>query len=475
MANRHGLVAGATGTGKTRTLQLLAEQLSAAGVPSLVADVKGDLSGLAQPGDPASKAAERAKELGLAWTPTGFPVEYLALGGLGAGVPVRATVSDFGPSLLAKVLGANETQEQSLQLVFHYADTHGLALVDLADLRALLTFLSSDAGKAELEGIGGLSSATVGVLLRNLVGLETGGGTEFFGEPQFAIADLAAHRARRPRGHLVPGAPGRAGQARPLLHGAHVAAGRALRGAARGRRPAEAQARVLLRRGAPALHRRDRRVRRRGRPDRAPHPLQGRRRLLRHPDPEGRPGDVLGQLGMRVQHALRAFTPDDAKALKATVSTFPRSDFYDLEELLPSLGIGEAAVTVLDERGVPTPVVHTRLAAPQASMGPAPDVAAAAQASPLWARYGTRLEGESAREVLAARMTKAAPADAPPTAPVPDHVPAPGPNGPPSPPGARRSPSPRSTRSGTSWAPGRASSCRSRSCAGSSACCGRSL
>ena len=141
--------------------------------------------------------------------------------------------------------------------------------------------------------------------------------------------------------------------------------------------------------------------------------------------PKDVPGDVLGQLGMRVQHALRAFTPDDAKALKATVSTFPRSDFYDLEELLPSLGIGEAAVTVLDERGVPTPVVHTRLAAPQASMGPAPDVAAAAQASPLWARYGTRLEGESAREVLAARMTEAAPADAPPTAPVPDHVPLP--------------------------------------------------
>ena len=130
------------------------------------------------------------KELGLPFEPNGFPVEYLSLGGIGAGVPVRATVSDFGPQLLAKILESNETQEQSLQLVFHYADQKGLELLDLSDLRALLTFLESDAGKPELEGIGGLASSTVGVLLRALVGLETGGGTEFFGEPQFEIADL---------------------------------------------------------------------------------------------------------------------------------------------------------------------------------------------------------------------------------------------------------------------------------------------
>src|SRR6478752_7089388 len=190
MMNRHGLVAGATGTGKTKTLQGLAEQLSAAGVSVFVADMKGDLSGLGTAGEAGGPAAKRDAELGIAYTPTGFPVEYLALGGIGAGVPVRATVSDFGPQLLGKVLDSNETQEQSLGLVFRYADTKQLPLLDLSDLRALLTFLSSDQGKAELEGLGGVSSATVGVLLRSLVVLEDGGGTELFGEPQFDIADL---------------------------------------------------------------------------------------------------------------------------------------------------------------------------------------------------------------------------------------------------------------------------------------------
>ncbi|MDX6716712.1 MAG: double-strand break repair helicase HerA and related ATPase, partial [Baekduia sp.] len=154
--NRHGLIAGATGTGKTKTMQGIAEQLSAAGVPVFVADVKGDVSGLANPAEAGGAGEKRMKDLGLPFAPSAFPVEFLSLGGIGPGVPVRATVSDFGPQLLAKVLGSNDTQEQSLALVFHYADTKGLPLLDLADLRALLTFLDSDAGKGELEGIGGL-------------------------------------------------------------------------------------------------------------------------------------------------------------------------------------------------------------------------------------------------------------------------------------------------------------------------------
>ena len=188
--NRHGLIAGATGTGKTKGLQAMAEQLSEAGVSVFAADMKGDLSGLSEPGDASGVAADRWQELGEAFTPTAFPVEYLALGGIGAGVPVRATVSDFGPLLLGKILQANETQEQSLSLVFRYADQKGLPLLDLSDLRALLTFLASEDGKAELAGIGGVASATIGVLLRQLVQLEDGGGTEFFGEPQLQIADL---------------------------------------------------------------------------------------------------------------------------------------------------------------------------------------------------------------------------------------------------------------------------------------------
>ena len=244
--NRHGLIAGATGTGKTRTLQLIAEQLSAARVAVFTADVKGDVSGMAVPGSNDGPAKKRSTELGLQFTPTGFPVEYLSLGGIGPGVPVRATVSDFGPLLLAKVLGSNATQEQSLALVFHYADEKGLPLLDLSDLRALLTFLDSDAGRVELKGIGGLSPQTVGVLLRSLVGLETGGGTEFFGEPQLDVADLL-RTAPDGRGVISCLAPGCPGQADPLVHGAHVARRRALRAAARDRRPRRAAPGLLPR------------------------------------------------------------------------------------------------------------------------------------------------------------------------------------------------------------------------------------
>ena len=190
MMNRHGLVAGATGTGKTKTVQGIAEQLSTAGVPVFVADVKGDLSGLAAPGAPDGPAPKRMADLGLPYEPAGFPVEFLSLGGIGPGAPVRSTVTDFGPQLLAKILDANETQEQSLALVFRFADENGLPLLDLSDLRALLAFLDADQGKAALKGIGGVSSQTIGVLLRAMVAVEDGGGTEFFGEPQFDIADL---------------------------------------------------------------------------------------------------------------------------------------------------------------------------------------------------------------------------------------------------------------------------------------------
>ena len=190
MMNRHGLIAGATGTGKTKGLQGIAEQLSDAGVPVVAADMKGDLSGLSAAGGADGIAGDRWQELGETFEPKAFPVEYLAIGGIGPGIPVRATVSDFGPLLLGKVLQANETQEQSLSLVFRYADQKGLPLLDLSDLRALLTFLGSEDGKAELTGIGGVASSTIGVLLRQLVQLEDGGGTEFFGEPQLQIADL---------------------------------------------------------------------------------------------------------------------------------------------------------------------------------------------------------------------------------------------------------------------------------------------
>jgi len=188
--NRHGLVAGATGTGKTKTLQVIAEQLSAAGVPVVMADIKGDLSGLSQPGVANDKTAQRAKDTGDQWTPTAFPVEFLSLGTSGVGVPVRATMTSFGPILLSKVLGLNPTQESTLGLIFHWADQKQLALLDLKDLRAVIQFLTGDEGKAELKNIGAVSSATAGVILRALINLEAEGADTFFGEPELEPSDL---------------------------------------------------------------------------------------------------------------------------------------------------------------------------------------------------------------------------------------------------------------------------------------------
>jgi uncharacterized protein len=405
--NRHGLVAGATGTGKTKTLQLISEQLSRAGVPVLVADVKGDVSGLAAPAEPGGGGEQRMADLGLPFAPEAFPVEFLALGGLGPGVPLRATVSDFGPQLLAKVLGANETQESSLALVFHYADEKRLPLLDLADLRALLTFLDSDPGKPELEGIGGLSSATVGVLLRSLVGLETGGGTELFGEPQFDVADLL-RTAPDGRG-IVSCVELAAVQDKPALWSTALMwlvaeLFEALPEAGDLPQPKLVvfldEAHLLFADATDAfldsLARTVRLIR-----------SKGVGVFFVTQQPTDLSDEVLAQLGLRVQHALRAFTPADAKKLRATVSTYPRSEFYDVETLLTSVGTGEAAVTLLSEKGVPTPVVHTRMLAPASRMDPADDVAGAARASSLWARYGERVDAQSAREILAGRLEKA--------------------------------------------------------------------
>jgi uncharacterized protein len=329
-------------------------------------------------------------------------------------VPIRATVSDFGPQLLAKVLEANETQEQSLGLVFRYADQKGLPLLDLSDLRALLTFLSSDQGRAELTGIGGLASQTVGVLLRALVGLEDGGGTEFFGDPQLEISDLL-RTAPDGRG-IVSCVELPAVQDRPKLFSTALTwllaelfeelpevgdldkpklvfffdeAHLLFDGASKAFVDSVTQTVRLIR-------------------------SKGIGVFFITQTPKDIHDDVLGQLGNRVQHALRAFTPDDAKALTATVKTFPKSDFYDLEQLLTQLGTGEAAVTILSESGVPTPVVHTKLRPPLSRMGPADDVDAAAKASPLYAKYGTRTDPQSAREMLAARLDQPAPAAAAP-------------------------------------------------------------
>jgi uncharacterized protein len=407
MLNRHGLVAGATGTGKTRTLQLMAEGLSTAGVPVFLTDVKGDLSGMLAPGEGGEPLLERTRAVGQDWTPASFPVELLTLGGVGTGVPIRTTVTDFGPLLLSKVLGLNETQESSLQLIFHWADAEGLALLDLKDLRSTVAYLTSEDGRPELKEIGGISTATAGVILREISALQAQGADVFFGEPAFDTTDLL-RMAPDGRGvvsalqlpdlqdrpalfstfvmwllaDLFGSLPEVGDQERPRLvfffDEAHLLFTDA---SAEFLKQVVQTVRLIRSKGVGVV--------------------------LVTQTPRDVPADVLGQLGARVQHALRAFTPKDADALRDTARTFPTSP-YDLEEVLTSLGTGEAVVTVLSEKGVPTPVAATRLRAPRSSMRPA-TAAAMEQTvarSPLSARYGEPVDTESAHELLTARVAQ---------------------------------------------------------------------
>ena len=408
MMNRHGLVAGATGTGKTRTLQGLAEQLAAKGVPVFAADIKGDLSGVATPGESSEKLLARTSAIGQDWAPAASVTEYFALGGIGKGVPVRATVSAFGPLLLSKVLGLNETQESSLGLVFHYADANGLALVDLADLRAVLSYLTSDEGKVELKDLGGLSAATAGVILRELITFADGGADVFFGEPEFEVREFL-RSAPDGRGIIslleVPGVADKPALFSTFLMYLLAELFEILPEVGDLDKPKLVfffdEAHLLFKDASKdftaAIVQTVRLIR-----------SKGVGVFFVTQTPKDVPSDVLAQLGSRVQHALRAFTPDDAKALRATVGTYPRSG-YDLERVLQELGTGEAIVTVMSEKGAPTPVAWTRLRAPQGLMSPTPDAAidAAVAASPLLPKYGTAIDRESAREILTARMNAA--------------------------------------------------------------------
>ncbi|OBK95153.1 ATPase [Mycobacterium asiaticum] len=414
--NRHGLVAGATGTGKTKTLQLIAEQLSAAGVPVFMADVKGDLSGLARPGEGNDKTAARAKDTGDNWEPTGFPVEFLSLGTGGVGVPVRATVESFGPVLLSKVLGLNATQESTLGLIFHWAKQNGRPLVTLQNLRTVIGHLTSDEGKADLKSLGGVSSTTAGVILRALVNLAGEGGDTFFGEPKLDPNDLLY---TDDQGHGVISLLEFSGQSlRPVIFSTFLMW---LLADLFAQLPEVGdidkpklvfffdEAHLLFTDASKAFLEQ----------------VEQTVKLIRSKGvgvffctqlPTDLPNDVLSQLGARIQHALRAFTPDDQKALSKTVRTYPKTDVYDLESALTSLGIGEAVVTVLSEKGAPTPVAWTRMRVPRSLMAAigADAVTAAAKSSRLQKTYGRT--SPSPDEV---------PATQPPSAPSSDYPPVP--------------------------------------------------
>lgn len=411
MVNRHGLVAGATGTGKTKTLQVLAEQLSAAGVPVFAADIKGDLSGIASPGEPSEKLLARTRGIGQDWTPAATPTEYFTLGEAGgaeAGIPIRASVERFGPLLLAKVLDLNPTQESSLGLVFHYAAKAGLPLVDLADLRAVLLHLMSAEGKGELAELGGLSKATTGVILRELITFADQGADTFFGEPAIDVADFL-RLAADGRGLVslleVPSVQDKPALFSTFLMWLLAELYRSLPEVGDLDKPKLVfffdEAHLLFRDASKdflaVVTQTVRLIR-----------SKGVGIFFVTQTPKDVPGDVLAQLGSRVQHQLRAHTPDDARALKATVSTYPNSG-YDLGEVLTTLATGEAIVTVMNEDGAPTPVAWTRLRAPQGSMSPTPAerIAEAVRSSPLRTRYGTPADPASAEALLTERRRDA--------------------------------------------------------------------
>ena len=406
MLNRHGLVAGATGTGKTKTLQLISEQLSRAGVPVFCADMKGDLTGLAAPGVSNARIEERSKATGVPYQPAACPVEFLSLSGAN-GQQLRATVSSFGPLLLGRVLDCNDTQQSVLSLIFKFCDDKGLLLLDLPDLKAVLTYLTNE-GAAELKEYGGVTKATAGVILRKVIELEQQGAERFFGEPEFDVDDLL--RVEGGRG-VVSVLELTDLQDRPALFSTFMmwllaSLWRELPEVGDVEKPKLVfffdEAHLLFDSASKAFL------------EQIEHVV----RLIRSKGvgvffvtqtPKDVPADVLAQLGNRVQHALRAFTPDDEAKLQATARTFPRSAFYDIPATLTSLGIGEAIVTVMSPRGIPTPVVATMLIPPSSLMG-AIDPAAVTkqvQSSALYRRYAQAIDRESAREVLLARTKEA--------------------------------------------------------------------
>jgi DNA helicase HerA-like ATPase len=409
LANRHGLIAGATGTGKTVTLQILAEGLSAAGVPVFLADVKGDLSGLSQPATPNPELAERAVRTGPeGWAPASSPVAFFDLFGV-SGHPVRTTVSEMGPLLLSRLLGLNDTQEGVLSIAFKMADDRGLLLLDLKDLRSLLHFMSEHA--RELSGAyGRVSASSVNAIQRRLLTLEQQGAEHFFGEPALAIGDLM-RTDQHGRGFINVLAADRL-MLTPKLYTTFLLwllseLFEELPEVGDPDKPVLVfffdEAHLLF--------------------DEAPKVLLDRVeqvvRLIRSKgvgvyfvtqSPRDLPDDVLGQLGNRVQHALRAFTPRDQKAVRVAAETFRPNPELDTAEVITQLEVGEALVSTLEPKGAPGIVQRTLIRPPCSRMGPANDDerAAVMAASPLFPRYAQEVDRRSAYEILSERAKEAA-------------------------------------------------------------------
>jgi DNA helicase HerA-like ATPase len=407
MMNRHGMIAGSTGTGKTRTLQLLAEQLSRNGVPVFLADVKGDLAGMCLPGEVNDRLTARAASVGRTHTPEAFPVEFFSLTG-NRGIQVRATVSSFGPVLLGKVLDLTDVQQSVLAMVFKYCDDRRMALLDFDDLRDVLNYLVTD-GKEDLKEYGGMSTATVGVLVRKMVELEQQGAGKFFGEPELDINDLM----RTVNGRGVVNVLSLSDvQDKPRLYSTFLMW---LLGQFYYRMPEAGdpdkpklvfffdEAHQLFDDASSALVEHIEQVARLIR-------SKGIGVFFITQTPKDVDEDVLAQLGNRVQHAIRAFTPKDAKDVKATASTFPPSEHVDVAGVLTKLGIGEALATALNPKGIPTPVAPIQVLAPSSLMSAVDDAQyqRVLSSSALHAKYSTPINRESAHEILQAKLAKSA-------------------------------------------------------------------
>ncbi|HEY2882662.1 MAG TPA: helicase HerA-like domain-containing protein [Pirellulales bacterium] len=406
--NRHGLVAGATGTGKTITLEVLAEGFSRIGVPVFIADVKGDVAGVAMPGTPSDKLQQRAAQTGAEnFTTEGSPVIFWDLYGK-LGHPVRATISEIGPTLLARILELNDTQESVLEIVFKLADERGLLLLDMDDLRALLSFVAENQKEISTH-YGLVSAASIAAIQRGLVSLDSDGGNNFFGEPALELADLmrtdlsgrgivnilaADHLVLKPRlyssfllwllSELFENLPEVGDLEKPKLVFFFD------------------EAHLLFNDAPPALRQRVEQV----------------VRLIRSKGvgvyfcsqfPDDIPSEILGQLGNRAQHALRAYTPRDQKAVKTAAETFVANPKLDVAQVISQLGVGEALVSTLQEQAIPMPVQRTTICPPRCKMGAitADERAAVRARSPVGTKYDTRVNRESAYEMLTQRKAGA--------------------------------------------------------------------
>jgi DNA helicase HerA-like ATPase len=407
--NRHGLIAGATGTGKTKTLQLISEGLSDNSIPVVLMDIKGDLSGIAAAGVVNDKISERCQKLNIEFKPSKWPAEFLSLSNQ-KGVRLRATVSEFGPVLLSKILDLNDTQESFVALIFKYCDDQKLPLLDLKDFIKVLQFVSSE-GKADIEKTyGKISTTSTGTILRKVIELQEQGADLFFGEKSFEVEDL-----------MRIGDDGRGIisiirvtdlQDKPKLFSTFMLQMLAELYASS---PEEGdldkpklvffidEAHLIFQEASAALLQQ----------------IETIVKLIRSKgigiffctqNPMDVPASVLAQLGLKVQHALRAFTAADRKGIKQTAENYPETEFYKTEDLITQLGIGEALITMLNEKGVPTPLVHTMLCPPRSRM----DILSLAELdeiishSKLAAKYNQQIDNESAYEILTDKLKQAA-------------------------------------------------------------------